>query len=398
VQAALGDFGVTVEVRDELVVAGHRSPIASNLNDVPSALRAALELPHHFPSLQRALTPDDRIALVVDERLPQLGLLVGGALGYLTDAGISPAAITVVSAAGSRQAWVDELPDALQDVRTEIHDPASRQALSYLATTRAGRRIYLNRTVVEADQSIVLAGCRYDPIMGCRDGAGNLFPMLGDADTISELTSRFTLAPAEPPGWKLRDEATEVAWLLGVPFMVQFVEGSGGGFAHIVGGTVESTPECEKLLRDRWRVQFDRPAQTVVATITGEPAHLDFETLARAALCASRVVEPGGRIVLLSRANPELGPAVQMMRDTEDVAVANRRIQERQPIGQTAAMLWLEAARNASLYLLSEVPEDAVEEMFATPLQNARQTQRLLDSAESVIFIDDPHKALAVTA
>ena len=55
---------------------------------------------------------------------------------------------------------IDELPDEFQDVRTEIHDPGKREALAYLATTRRGRRIYLNRTVVDADQSIVVAGCR----------------------------------------------------------------------------------------------------------------------------------------------------------------------------------------------------------------------------------------------
>jgi nickel-dependent lactate racemase len=395
VQVTLGDFNVAVEVPDGAIIAGHRAELAPNLTDVAAATRSALEQPLRFPPLRRALTPDDHVALVVDERLSQLGLLIEQVLSHVVDAGISPEAITVVSAPGSQQSWVDDLPDTLQDVRTEIHDPASRQAMSYLATTRAGRRIYLNRTVVEAHQTIILAACRYDPIFGCHDGSATLFPAFSDAATLDELTGRFKLAPPEPPGWRLRDEATEVVWLLGVPFMVQIVEGSDEGIANVVGGTIESTPDCEQLLRNRWRVQFERPAQTVVATINGSSAHLDFETLARAALCASRVVEPGGRIVLLTRAKPILGQAIEIIRETDELAVAARRIQERQPIGQTAALLWLEAARHANLYLLSELPEETVEDMFATPLQHARQTQRLLDSAESVLFIDDPHKTLA---
>ena len=41
--------------------------------------------------------------------------------------------------------------------RFQVHDPADRKKLSYLATTRQGRRIYLNRSAVDADQLIVLS-------------------------------------------------------------------------------------------------------------------------------------------------------------------------------------------------------------------------------------------------
>ncbi len=395
-QVTLGDFDVSVDVRDEAVVASSRAPIAPNLSDISAALQSALDQPHHFPPLRRALTPDDRIAVVVDERLPQMGSLIRELLQYVTGAGISPAAITVISAPGSRQLWVDELPDSLQDVRTEIHDPSNRQAVSYLASTRAGRRIYLNRTLVEADQSVVLAGCRYDPITWISDGAGLLFPSLSDAETRNSLSGRLILAASDGSGAKVRVEATEIAWLLGAPFMIQIVEGKGEGIAHIVGGTVESTPECEQRLRDRWQIQFARPAQTVVATMTGDPARHDFETIAKAALNATQVVEPGGRVILLTHATPVLDQAFEIIRDTDEIAVASRRIQERQPAGSTAALLWLEAARNASLYLLSGLPEESVEEAFVTPLQNARQSQRLIESANSCLILEDAHKALAV--
>jgi nickel-dependent lactate racemase len=396
VQVTLGDFGVAVEVREESLVEGQRVAIPPDLPDPAAALRRALDQPSHFPPLRRALTPDDRVAVVVDEQLPNLGPLVEQLLTYLTEAGISPAAITLVSAAGSRQAWVEELPDVLQDVRTEIHDPANRQAVSYLASTRKGRRIYLNRTVVEAELAVVLAGCRYDPAFGCHDGAVALFPALSDAATQRDLSSHFKPAPPDPPGWTVRDEATEVAWLLGVPFLIQIVEGNGSGIAHIVGGTVEATPECERLLRQRWRIQFAERAQTVVALLAGDASGYDFAALARAALAASRVVESGGRIVLLTRARPHLCEAAEMLRDTQNPDVAARCVQEHQPVGQAAALQWLEAVRHASLYLLSRLPDETVEELFATPLQHARQAQRLLDAAGTCLFLDEAHKALAV--
>jgi nickel-dependent lactate racemase len=390
----LSDFGVSVEVSDANVVAGRRAPVAADVADLSAAVQAAMEQPRSFPPLRRALTPDDHVAVVIDERLPQLGLMVGRVIAYLTEAGVNPTAITLVSAAGSRQEWVEDLPDSAQDVRTEIHDPVERKAVAYLASTRAGRRVYLNRTVVEADQSVILAGCRYDAALGLHDGAGALFPALCDAETQRSTAGMPSLAVGGDTG--VHAEATEVAWLLGVPFMVQVVEGNGENVAHVLGGTVESIPEIRHLLQDRWRVKFDRPAQTVVATMTGDPLRHDFELVSRAALNAARVVEPGGRIILLTRANPALGQAGDVIRNTDNVGTAMRRLKEDQPSEQAAALQWLEAAKHASLYLLSDLPEETVEEMFATPLQHARQAQRLLDAAGSCLFLNDAHKALAV--
>jgi hypothetical protein len=133
-----------------------------------------------------------------------------------------------------------------------------------------------------------------------------------------------------------------------------------------------------------------------VTTMTGDSTRHDFASVAGAALAASRVIEPGGRIILLTRANPELGEAGDVLRSTDNLNTAARRLREGEPPGHVAALQWLEAARHASLYLLSDLPDDTVEEIFATPLQHAKQAQRLLDAAGSCLFLNDAHKSMAV--
>ena len=39
--------------------------------------------------------------------------------------------------------------------------------------------------------------------------------------------------------WPARQEAEEVAWLLGAPFLVQLIEGSGEEIAHVIGGSLD---------------------------------------------------------------------------------------------------------------------------------------------------------------
>src|SRR5262249_15884911 len=142
----------------------------------------------------------------------------------------------------------------------------------------------------------------------------------------------------------LRHEAEEVTWLLGVPFLIQVIEGEGDTIAHILGGTVEAAAEDNRLLVERWRFMVDRSSLTVVAMVTGASPQQDCASLAQAARCASRVVEPGGRIVLLSHANPPVTEGMAFLRQSDNPAVSARIAQERQPADFVALLEWLHAA------------------------------------------------------
>jgi hypothetical protein len=61
-----------------------------------------------------------------------------------------------------------------------------------------------------------------------------------------------------------------------------------------------------------------------------------------------------------------------------------------------AVSQWLHAAGVAELFLLSGMTDNVVEELFATPMQQARNAQRLLDAAPSCLFLEEADKVLAV--
>src|SRR5262245_34028174 len=82
------------------------------LDDPAAALRAALERPFGFPPLRKALTPDDHVAVVVDEGLPDVAGLLTPLLEHLAGAGVGPSAVTLlVPPSASGQPWLDDLPD-----------------------------------------------------------------------------------------------------------------------------------------------------------------------------------------------------------------------------------------------------------------------------------------------
>ncbi|MFO0928692.1 MAG: lactate racemase domain-containing protein [Gemmataceae bacterium] len=194
----------------------------SPLPDPAHAVRQALEVPWRYPPLRRALTPDDRVVVVVDETLPQLGELLPVVLEHVASAGVPAAAVTLLCPPGdAAHPWIDDLPDEFGDVHVEDHDPTNRQHLAYLATTKSGRRVYLNRTLVDADQVVVVGSRRYDLLLGYAGGEGSLFPTFSDEPTRDELDHRFHAAVPGSRPWPLREQAIEVALLLGQPFYVQ---------------------------------------------------------------------------------------------------------------------------------------------------------------------------------
>jgi nickel-dependent lactate racemase len=372
-------------------------PVA--LADPAAAVRAALEAPHGFPPLRRALTPDDHVAVVVDERLPRLGELLAALLEHVTGAGVAAERITLLCApSSSRQPWLDDLPDALEEVHLEVHDPANRKRLSYLATMRDGRRLYLNRTVVDAEQTVVLSGRRYDPLLGHAGAEGSLYPALSDADTRAAMNTRANLGTPDAEPWLTRREAVEAAWLLGAPFFVQVIEAAGDEVAEIVAGAVagelaEAGLEGQRRQDACWRWRVDRAADLVVASLAGDPDRQTFADLAAAAACAARVVRPGGRVALLCQARPDLADT-EAFRNCEGPQDVLERLGAKLELDHLSVLRWAAAARQAHLYLLSELTDEVVEDLFATPLQQAGQVQRLLDAGGSCLFLQDAHKAI----
>ena len=366
--------------------------------DPGEAVCAALQKPHDFPPLRRALTADDHVTIVVDERLPVLARLLTPVLEELVAAGVDPARVTLLcEASASRQAWLQDLPEAYEEVQLEIHDPKDRKKLSYLASTRQGRRLYLNRSAVDADQLVVLAGCRYNPQLGRGAAVGALFPALSDEATRAELNSRPNLdGPDAAAEMVLQAEAAEAAWLLGAPFFVEVIEAAGNGVAHVVAGTASAAAEGRRLLDAAWRQEAPGLADVAIASVSGDPERQTFADLAAAAANAARVVQPDGRIILLTQARPDLAAEAETLLRADDAPSALDRLRRKTTLEQIPALRWADAASRARISLLSGLEDQTVEDLFATPLQNGGQAQRLLDAGGTCLFLDDAHKVLTV--
>lgn len=390
VELDVGTGTWTVRVPEDKRVALHRDEEPNSFDDATELLRAALERPFGLDApVRRAVTPDDRVAIVVDERLPEVGALVGVLLEHLDSAGIPSSAVTlVVPPPGGRQEWIDDLPDAFDDVHVEVHDPDDITRLAYVATTKGGRRVYLNRTVTEADFAAVLTRRTYHPTVGPAGGELALYPVLSNAET----RAAFAHPPAEGEPPDLRGEAGEVLWLVGTPFLVQVIEGFGDHVVEVLVGMPASSTQGVKRLAARWKCVAEREADLVIAAVSGDPGRATLFDLAAAVNTARRAVAPDGRIVLLTEAAPMLDEAMELVRRSDTPSLALKRVRAANLDEPLAAQLWARAANSASLFVASDWPDEVVEELFAIAIAKPSELQRLIDAAASVTVIPDAHK------
>ena len=387
--------------RERLLCATNGESQTAMVEDVRAAVRQALESPLDFPPLCRALTPDDRLAIVVNEHFRRLPDLLIPLLEHVQQAGVSLERVTLLcpprTPGVNPPPWREELPSALASVRVEEHDPGDQARLAYLAGTQAGRRLYLNRTLVEADQIIVAGPASYDPVLGYGGGLGDLFPALADAPTRQEFVRR---AVEEPPGRLANPalrEVEEVGWLIGVPFWLAAVPGAGDSVRAILAGPAAAiTPRVRQLLDAQSSFRFPWRAEVVVTAVSGDPRWHRFDDLTRALAAASRLVQHGGKIIALTQVGSEtLGPAARQLREFESPVAALSHARQQQLADTQSIWHLAVAARRAHLYLYGNLPADIVESMFATALHSLQEVQRLLDHAESCIFLPDGHRANA---
>ncbi len=397
VPIAWGRQTLNLEIREENLVPGTRAPIADNLADPVQAMREALAKPIDYPPLRLSLTPEDYVGIIVDETIPNLGQLLVPVLEQIRDAQVRPDAITLICPATSaNQPWLDDLPDEFQDVHVEIHQSSDRKKLAYLATTIDGRRIYLNRTAVDCDQLVLVTRRTYDPVLRVAGAETSLYPGVTEEAAIQEHRTQLTSrVPGNNPS-PLQKEAREISWLLGAPFYVQIIDGAGDGITDILAGPLEASDIGIARLHARWRVEYARPADLVIASIIGDPTRVTMHDLAQAYFNAARVVKPGGRIVLLTEAAPPRGPAFEMMRGHDEPSSALSSLMHETPPDLAAGFMWTTAAEQARLFLQSGLNVDDVEEMFAVHVGNAAQTRNLLTEHTSCIVLPDAHKTLAV--
>ncbi len=397
------DCMVELDLADSALVGECGVPREDPVADLGKAVAEALSEPIGFPPLGRAIVPGDHVAITLDYGLPHAQELVRGVVDVLLESGIDPCDVTVLRTAAEAEASVGDpcelLPDDVRDrVRLQTHDPADASGLAYLAATESGHRIFLNRTIVDAEV-VVPVGCLQSSGVPDYFGLfGSVFPAFSDLNTQLRYRSLEVGARDRDEKQRLTSESAEVGWLLGAAFAIQIVPGPGESVLHVLAGEVRDVGRRGRRLYDAaWRWSVPRKASLVVAAIEGGRAQQTWHNVGRALAAAMPLVDSGGSVAVCCTLGDSPGMAMKSLIGAEVPRKALRRLGDERPEDIVPAVQLVRALERARVYLLSGIDESIVEDLDMVPLSSEAELARLAGQHETCILLSNaPHASVRV--
>ena len=383
------DEQIEFEVPEDCLVGHWVGPEVPTDVDVSEMARRAFESPSDFPPLRRSVVPGDRVVLPLDPSTPDLAAILEVIATTLRTAEVE--SITVVSTAPEPTT----LPEG---VAWRVHDPDDRTQIAYLSSTQEGRRVYLNRYLTDADIMIPIGNLGYEATLGYRGPWSVMYPGLSDRETLTRYRGLIAEGPAdrEKPSASLLESA-EVGWLLGCQLQVGVLPGI-QGTARVVAG-LESSVRAEGMaaVDEAWTFQVEERADLVVAGIGAPGRPTSVDDLAEGLATAARLVRRGGKIVALSRADGEVGPAVRRLAGAENPRSALNRLRGREADPDYGAARRLAATLAwADVYLHSALDSDLVEELGLVPIDRPGEARKLAASAASCTILSQADRTRAL--
>ena len=157
-------------------------------------------------------------------------------LQSVPDGGVSLTLLLPEDESGNSWQWLTgSLPLHLQQQMTIVsHLPSDQNQLSYLASSAAGERIYLNRLLTDADMIVSIGLLAFDGQLGVRGTTSVLFPAFSDEATLRAARSHGHSELTPEQQRPFRDLVDEIGWLLGTQFTVQVIPGVGVAPTEII--------------------------------------------------------------------------------------------------------------------------------------------------------------------
>ena len=396
VSVGYGDERLEFAIPQERVVASWNGPTGLDGPHELAAIREAIEQPCDFPPLRQMIVPGDHVAIAFDPAIARPQPILEEIGRVLQEAGVEAEDITILAPSHTHLLAEGSLAGAT----LAIHDSRDRGQLAYLAATKQGRRIYLNRILTDADAVIPVGRLGYDPIMGYQGPWSVIFPELSERAAIEAHRGRYrddTVELATARTGATLDESFEVSWLLGSQFHVGVVPGS-AGVVGVVAGKENAVRERGIALVDScWTLEAESRAELVVVGIGGPGIPATMDDLAAGLATACQLVQHGGKIVVLSRVRADLGPAVRSLIDLEDPKRRAAALRGHEADDDyVAARRLAQALAWADVFLLSDLEPDLLDGLSLVALEDPEQARRLVGRCGSCSFVSHAELTRAV--
>ncbi|MBQ8973634.1 MAG: nickel-dependent lactate racemase [Clostridia bacterium] len=359
-------------------------------NDVPKGLMneeevaRALREPIGTPRIGEIVHAGEKIAIITSDitRPCPTYRILPALLDELYAAGCAKEDITLVFALGSHRGHTPEEMKKLAGERAygEIRCvDSNRDDCVHIGVTDCGTPVDITRVVAEADRRICLGNIEYHYFAGYSGGAKAIMPGVSTRAAIQSNHSMMVRDEAHAgnlDGNPLRQDLEQAAAMVGVDFIVNVVLDEHKQIVKAVAGDlVKAHREGCRFLDQMYLKELDARADIVLVSQGGAPKDLNLYQTQKALDNAKHAVKPGGTIILIGSCKEGLGEKVfeqWMLSAPTAHSMIDRIGREFQLGGHKAAAIAM-VLENAEIYLVSELEDSFVEQIFLKPAHSAQE-------------------------
>lgn len=332
-----GNEMVGMEVPDQCFIGMIDPPEARPAGDPERMILDAIEHPIGGPKLEDIVTPDKRIAVIVDDgsRPTPISAILPVLLNQLIRCGARREQIKIVIALGShRYMTEDEMRERVGEeiyqtypvVNSEFRDP---EKLVYIGDTEEGAPLMATGSVMDADLRIGVGNLVPHPVMGWGGGGKIVFPGVAGEDTVSYFHLKASLYDENMFGLSttpIRDMMEGWVKLIGLDFIINTILTPELKLCRVVAGDyVAAHREGVRIGKQVLGSKVTEKADVVI--VSSHPADQDFWQSPKAMYGAEPALkgDRGGTMIMISPNYEGIGPHPEypeyMARDDGDAIV-----------------------------------------------------------------------------
>jgi hypothetical protein len=148
---------------------------------------------------------------------------------------------------------------------------------------------------------------------------------------------------------------------------------------------------------EAWTFRVDDRADLVIAGIGVPGGSATLHDLALGLLTASRLVRRGGKIIVLSKAQFEVGRSLGRLKGVENARSALNRLRGHEAdVDYPASKILAETLGWADVYLQSAVDSELIEDLGMIPLGRPSEALKIAASAPSCTLVSQADRTRAL--
>jgi len=295
---------------------------AEAIRDVTGKVKQVLDAPSGTLPFQQLFSPGESVVIIVSD-ITRLSLhnerFLPIILNELNAAGIPDRDISIVTATGDHRPHTCEEHQLLlgekvsQRVKVLDHN-CHADDLAYLGETSRGTKVWINRTVYNADKVILTGGISYHPLAGFGGGRKSVCPGVCGYETIQQNHCLALNAVEGEVETGILDknpvalDMVQVTAMLKPDFLLNVVVNEHGEYIGIVGGHWRKAfLEGTKIVEEAFGIEISERASVVIASCGGYPKDIQLYQAIKTLINAYYASTEEGTIVLVAECSDGAG-------------------------------------------------------------------------------------------